>query len=99
MGLSREGLRLPGRRALVTGAAHGIGRAVAVRLAWEGAAVALLDLDEHGLAAAEAELRAVGGAVVAVRADVADEGAVEGAVAQAAASLGGLDVVVANAGV
>ena len=80
---------LDGRRALVTGAASGIGRAVVERLAADGAAVAAVDL-------AETEAPPGGLALVA---DVADEKAVEGAVAEAVARLGGLDAVVANAGV
>jgi NAD(P)-dependent dehydrogenase (short-subunit alcohol dehydrogenase family) len=87
------------RRALITGAARGIGRAVALRFARDGAAIALLDVDEDALAAAERSVREAGGRTVALAADVADEDAVAGAVATAAASFGGLDVVVANAAV
>lgn len=79
-----------GRRALVTGAASGIGRATCVRLAHDGYAVAGLDLDEAGLAGLDVAHRAV--------LDVSDAGAVAGAVDTAAEALGGLDVVVAAAG-
>jgi NAD(P)-dependent dehydrogenase (short-subunit alcohol dehydrogenase family) len=99
MGLAGEDQRLRGRRALVTGAAHGIGRAVALRLAREGASVALLDVDEAGLAAAELAVDETRGASLAIAADVADEDAVARAVVSAAATFGGLDVVVANAAV
>jgi 2-keto-3-deoxy-L-fuconate dehydrogenase len=75
-----------GLRALVTGGASGIGLAVANRLADEGAAVAVLD-------------RADAGAFTYVRADIADDAAVRAAVASAVESLGGLDVLVNNAGV
>jgi NAD(P)-dependent dehydrogenase (short-subunit alcohol dehydrogenase family) len=85
-----------GRRALVTGAASGIGRATAARLVAEGARVALLDVDEDGLEAAATEL---GDASLALRADVAAEDEVATAVERAAAGWGGLDVVVANAAV
>ena len=84
---------LAGRRALVTGAANGIGRAAALRFASEGAHVALVDLDTPALdEAAEAS----GG--VAFAADVTDEEAVASAVDAAVERFGGLDVVVANAG-
>ena len=76
---------LAGRRALVTGASRGIGRAVAERLEGEGARVARVDVEPL----ADGELRA----------DVAVEAEVERAVAEAAHALGGLDVVVANAAV
>ena len=88
--------RFAGRRALVTGAASGIGRAAAARLAAEGARVAVLDVDAK---AAAAHAAALGHGALALAADVADEGAVEAAVDTAAAAWGGLDVVVANAAV
>jgi len=81
-------------RALVTGAAKGIGLAVARRLARDGGRVALLDVDEAALRPAA---EAIGG--LALRADVRDEAAVAGAVAACAGAWGGLDVVVANAAV
>jgi NAD(P)-dependent dehydrogenase (short-subunit alcohol dehydrogenase family) len=82
MGLSG----LQGRRALVTGARRGIGRAVAARLEAEGARVARVDVDP------EADSRVL-------QADVADEEAVERVVAEAVHVFGGLDIVVANAAV
>lgn len=85
-----------GRRALVTGAASGIGRATAARLAAEGARVALLDVDGDALEAAATEL---GDAAIALRADVTAEAEVAAAVQRAAAAWGGLDVLVANAAV
>ncbi|HMG40929.1 MAG TPA: bifunctional rhamnulose-1-phosphate aldolase/short-chain dehydrogenase [Acidimicrobiales bacterium] len=88
---------LAGRVALVTGAASGIGKAIAVRLAAEGAAVVLADRDHEG-AAALAE--ALGGADVAVpvAVDVADEAAITRLVAEAGVAYGGVDLVVNNAG-
>jgi NAD(P)-dependent dehydrogenase (short-subunit alcohol dehydrogenase family) len=94
-----EDLRLRGRRALVTGAAHGIGRAVALRFAREGASVALLDIDGDALGTAEIAVQDAGAQTVSIVADVADEQAVADAVVNAAGAWGGLDVVVANAAV
>lgn len=85
--------RFEGKAALVTGAAHGIGRGIAERLASEGAKVALADLD---LAAAEERAGELSG--VAVRCDVTDDEDVRTAIATAVERLGGLDVLVNNAG-
>jgi len=85
------------RIALVTGAASGIGKAIATKLAAEGACVVIADLD---LAKAQAAAAEIGGTDVAVgvRVDVSDEAAVEAAVAEALLAFGGLDLVVNNAG-
>jgi rhamnulose-1-phosphate aldolase/alcohol dehydrogenase len=85
------------RIALVTGAASGIGKAIATRLAAEGACVVIADLN---LEAAEAVALELGGPDVAIgiRADVTDEVAVQGAVDAAVLAFGGLDLVVNNAG-
>ena len=94
-----RGDRLAGRRALITGAALGIGRAAALRLAGEGARVAMLDVDGEALTEAARAVAEVGPPPLALIADVADEAAVADAVGRAVTGLGGLDVVVANAAV
>ena len=83
-------------RALVTGAASGIGRATAMLLAGRGAAVACLDVNADGLAETAA---AIGERALPIPCDVTDLAAVEAAVSQAAADLGGLDAVANVAGV
>lgn len=85
------------RIALVTGAASGIGKAIAQRLAGEGAVVAIADLDLEKARAAAAE---IGGTDVAVgvAVDVSDEQAVKQAVDETLLAFGGLDIVVNNAG-
>lgn len=90
--------QLAGKRALVTGAASGIGRATAVRFAAEGAAVGLVDTHRTGLDTVAATVREAGGEAQALVADVTREAHVANAVA-AFAGTAGLDVVVANAAV
>jgi 3-oxoacyl-[acyl-carrier protein] reductase len=92
--------RLEGRCALVTGASRGIGAAVALRLASEGAAVAVNYAGSEAAAADVAEtIRAAGASAVVLRADVSDPAAAAELVTQAAAQLGGLDILVNNAGI
>ncbi|GAA2150456.1 MULTISPECIES: bifunctional aldolase/short-chain dehydrogenase [Glycomyces] len=88
---------LAGRVALVTGAAGGIGKATAVRLAAEGACVVIAELD---LAKAEAAAGEIGNAdsAVGVVCDVTDEAAVAAAIGKAALAFGGVDLIVNNAG-
>lgn len=86
-----------GRIALVTGAASGIGKAVAQRLAAEGACVVIADLDLDKAQAAAAEL-GTADVAVGVAANVADAHAVQRAIDEAVLAFGGLDLVVNNAG-
>ncbi|WP_181767059.1 3-oxoacyl-ACP reductase FabG [Streptomyces albidus (ex Kaewkla and Franco 2022)] len=87
------------RVAIVTGAARGIGAATAVRLAAEGRAVAVLDLDEAACKETVEKITAEGGKAVAVGCDVSDSAQVETAVARVVDELGPPTVLVNNAGV
>jgi NAD(P)-dependent dehydrogenase (short-subunit alcohol dehydrogenase family) len=91
--------RIEGKRAIVTGAGMGIGRAVAMRFAQEGARVGLIDIDREALDEAVAAIEANGGEALPLQADVREEQQVAAAVRTAVERFGGLDVVVANAGV
>ncbi|MCX7934076.1 MAG: SDR family oxidoreductase [Planctomycetota bacterium] len=93
-------MRLVNRKAVVTGAGQGIGKGIAERLAQEGADVALLDINLGAAKTAAAEIAAASGRrITAVKANVTDEEQVAAAMAEAAQALGGLDLLVNNAGV
>ena len=87
------------KTALVTGAAAGIGRACALRLARDGMAVGVLDLDLEGCRRVVAEIVAAGGSAVALKASIADRAEVTRAVDELRAALGPVTVLVNNAGI
>ena len=89
--------RFAGRRAVVTGASSGIGRATALRFAAEGARVGLVARGRPRLEEVAAEIQAAGGECLVLPADCTVEPQVEAAFAAAAAAWGGLDIVVSNA--
>jgi 2-deoxy-D-gluconate 3-dehydrogenase len=89
---------LHGKVALVTGGNGGIGLGIAKGLAGAGAAVAIVGRNQEKNAAARAELERLGGRAVALTADVTREDQIKAAVGQAVDRLGGLDILVANAG-
>ena len=93
------GAEFGGKAALVTGAAMGIGEAVARRLARAGARVALVDRDADAVEGVAEAIRSDGGAALALAADVSDGAAVRLAVGRAAEAFGGLDVLSNNAGI
>ncbi len=88
--------RLEGKRAIVTGAANGIGRAIALRLASEGARVVIADVNEDDAQNVAAE---IDGETLVHKTDVTRDGDVEALVGRAVSEWGGLDVIVNNAGV
>lgn len=91
--------RLDGRTSLVTGAGRGLGRAMALGLVQAGSRVMLVDVNPDDLAGVEAEVRDSGGQVASAVVDVGDEGQVQACVAETVQRLGGLHVLVNNAGV
>ena len=92
-------MRLNNKIALVTGAASGIGKAIARHFVDEGAKVAIADINLDAARAAAAEIDPGGAATLALAMDVTDEAQVDSGVDQAARHFGGLDVLVSNAGI
>jgi 3-hydroxybutyrate dehydrogenase len=92
-------MRLKDKCALITGAASGIGKAIALRFASEGARVAIADLKKEAADATAREIRAGKGVALGLGMDVADEKAVNDGVAIVVAEFGGVDILVSNAGI
>jgi 3-hydroxybutyrate dehydrogenase len=92
-------MKLKDKTAIVTGAASGIGRQIALTYAREGARVAVADLNAQAAETAAAEIRAAGGQALGVAMDVTDEAAVNAGVAAVVAAWGGVDILVSNAGI
>lgn len=90
---------IQGKVAVVTGAASGIGKEIAHELARAGAAIAIADLNQAGAQAVADEIAAGGGRAIGVAMDVTDEAAVEAGIARVVAELGGIDILVSNAGI
>ena len=91
--------RLKNRNAIVTGAGQGIGRAIALGVAREGARVVIADLNEETAATVKTEIEAAGGTALAIRTDVSDEASVETMVEISLREFSRLDVLVNNAGI
>jgi NAD(P)-dependent dehydrogenase (short-subunit alcohol dehydrogenase family) len=89
--------RLDGKVAIVTGSAHGIGAATASRLAHDGAAVIVADLDAAGATLHAESIVAAGGSAIGVGVDIADESSVRDLIATTVSAFGGLDVLHNNA--
>jgi 3-hydroxybutyrate dehydrogenase len=92
-------MRLDGKTALITGAASGIGKAIAETYAAAGAKIAIADLNQAGADAAAAEIKAKGGQAMGIAMDVSDEAAVEKGTDLAASTFGTIDIVISNAGI
>lgn len=92
-------MNITGKVALVTGGGQGIGRAIALRLAKDGADIAIADLNEEEASAVVDEVRAVGRKATSFRADVSNREEVYAAINHAEKELGGFDIIVNNAGI
>lgn len=92
-------MKLASKSALVTGAASGIGKEIALAYAREGARVAIADLKLEAAESAAGQIRAAGGEALGIAMDVTNEQQVDAGVAAVAAAWGGVDILVSNAGI
>lgn len=92
-------MKLNDKVAIVTGAASGLGRAIAIRFAGEGAKVAIADLDKRAADVVAREIVAAGGRALAIAMDVTSEDDVSDGVTATVAAFGGVDILVSNAGI
>jgi 3-hydroxybutyrate dehydrogenase len=92
-------VKLKNKTAIITGAASGIGKSIAMRFASEGAKVAIADLKLDVASAAARDIRAAKGVAMGVAMDVSDEKAVNDGVAMVVAEFGGVDILISNAGI
>ena len=92
-------MKLKGKVVLVTGAARGIGKAIALTLAQEGALIVITDVDEQGIYQVGQEIEAIGHQAKAVRADVSQREEVQKLVDEAISTFGQIDILVNNAGI
>jgi 3-oxoacyl-[acyl-carrier protein] reductase/2-hydroxycyclohexanecarboxyl-CoA dehydrogenase len=92
-------MRLEGKRAVVTGAGRGIGRAISLKLAEEGADVVVNDVNPEALSQLVREIEGLGRRAIAVAADVGDPEAASGLIGAALSGLGGLEILVNVAGI
>ncbi|WP_172961526.1 3-hydroxybutyrate dehydrogenase [Pandoraea apista] len=91
--------QLNGKVAVVTGAASGIGKEIALTLARAGAAVAIADLNQQGADAVAEEIKAAGGKAIGVAMDVTSEEAVNSGIDKVADTFGSVDILISNAGI
>ena len=92
-------MTIDGKVALITGSGQGIGRSLALRLARDGAHIAIVDLNEEKMTAVADEVKGIGRTATTFRADVSDRSQVFAAVDHAEKELGGFDIMVNNAGI
>jgi 3-hydroxybutyrate dehydrogenase len=92
-------MKLKDKSAIITGAASGIGKEIAIIFAREGAKIAIADMNKAAADAAAAEITAGGGTAIGIAMDVTDEQAVIAGVEAAVAAFGGVDILISNAGI
>jgi 3-hydroxybutyrate dehydrogenase len=92
-------MKLKDKSAIITGAASGIGKEIAMVFAREGAKIAVADVNKQAADAAAAEIDAGGGTAIGIAMDVTDEKAVNDGVSAVVAAFGGVDILISNAGI